>query len=63
MTTYRLVEVPGGGDEGTVEFAIAYPADAHERLVRLHLSRPSWESQDSPPVLLLTMTAPTEEPT
>jgi hypothetical protein len=44
-----------------VGFAIADPADEHERTVRLTMSRPSWESQGSPPELFLTMTVPLPE--
>lgn len=56
-----LVPVPGGGNEQIVEFAVAYPDDLHEQLLRLLISRPAWESQGSPPELHLAMTAPQPE--
>jgi hypothetical protein len=39
-------------------FAIPEPADEHEQIARLRLSRASWQSQGSPEELYVTLTAP-----
>lgn len=42
----------------TVCFRLAHPADSHEAMLRLTLSRAAWASQGSPEELTLALTAP-----
>jgi hypothetical protein len=59
---YRMVRCPLFDGGQTVAFGIAEPADEHEGMAELLLSRASWESQGSPEELHVAMTQPPREP-
>lgn len=57
-TTYRLLPDNPQGTDPWVDFVVADPADPHEGMLCLHLSRAAWAAQGSPPELTLALTVP-----
>ncbi|HEX8321696.1 hypothetical protein [Longimicrobium sp.] len=60
---YTLVHFPPLDRHSTVAFRLPSPQNAHEAMLTLTLSRGSWESQDSPETITITMSADTGDPT
>jgi hypothetical protein len=56
MAAYRLVRHAPLDRHSTVAFRLPAPADAHEAMLTLTMSRGAWEAQEQPGEITVTMT-------
>lgn len=55
---YRIVRFPPLDRHSVVAFRLPHPANAHEAMFTVTLSRAAWESQGTPEELSLSLSAP-----
>lgn len=56
MTEYALTHFPALDRHSTVCFRLEHPADVHEAMLKLTVSRGAWEAQGRPEEIRLAMT-------